>query len=121
MLNYVRVKVADADRSGAFYDALLGPLGWRRHEDSGPVVGWGLVKAVFFITAVDGPPQPGFGHVSFPANSIPAVKAAWEGGIAHGGEPRDEPGAAPLHGSGNYAARMLDADGYLIEVSVAPQ
>jgi catechol 2,3-dioxygenase-like lactoylglutathione lyase family enzyme len=121
MLNYVSLRVSDLERSGAFYDALLGPLGWRRQTDSDGVVSWGLVKGVFYITGLDGPPAADFGHVSFPANSIPAVKAAFESGTSHGGRGKDEPGSPPKHGRGNYSARMLDPDGHLIEVSVAPQ
>jgi catechol 2,3-dioxygenase-like lactoylglutathione lyase family enzyme len=119
MLNYVGIKVTDVARSAAYYDAVLGPLGWRRQSESDSVIGWGLVKPVFFVS--DGQPQTGFGEISFPGNSIPAVKAAWEAGLEHGGEDRDEPGSTPLRGPGSYSARMLDPDGYTIEISVAPQ
>jgi catechol 2,3-dioxygenase-like lactoylglutathione lyase family enzyme len=32
MLNYAAVKVTDLERSGAFYDSILAPLGWRRQD-----------------------------------------------------------------------------------------
>ena len=121
MLHYVTLSVRDLERSAAFYDALLGPLGWRRHLDRDEAVGWGLVKPVFFVVSNGTTPQPGFGQVSFPANSIPAVKAAWESGLKVGGEGQDEPGAAPLFGSGNYSTRLLDPDGYTVEVAAAPE
>lgn len=118
MLHYVSLKVADLDRSASFYDSLLGPLGWRRQEEGANAVGWGLIRAVFFVER-DESQRPGFGHVSFPAKSIPAVKAAFESGVKAGGEPVAEPGSSPELGNGNYAARLRDPDGYLVELVVA--
>jgi catechol 2,3-dioxygenase-like lactoylglutathione lyase family enzyme len=118
MLHYVSLKVSDIDRSGSFYDSVLAPLGWRRQEDGASSIGWGLTKPAFFIAREESQ-RPGFGPVSFPAKSIPAVKAAHASGIENGGESVAEPGSDPLHGSGNYAARLTDPDGYLIEIVVS--
>lgn len=118
MLNYAAVKVSDLERSGAFYDSILAPLGWRRQEAPADSVSWGLIKAEFFISAQDSQ-RPGYGLISFPAKSIPAVKASYESGTANGGESVAEPGAAPAFGPGNYACRLNDPDGYLVEVCVA--
>jgi catechol 2,3-dioxygenase-like lactoylglutathione lyase family enzyme len=118
MLNYAAVKVSDLERSGDFYDAILAPLGWRRQEAPADSVSWGLIKAEFFITK-DETPRPGYGLISFPAKSIPAVKASFESGSARGGEPVAEPGAAPSFGPGKYSCRLNDPDGYLVEVCVA--
>jgi catechol 2,3-dioxygenase-like lactoylglutathione lyase family enzyme len=117
MLHYAAFKVSDLERSGSFYDAILGPLGWRRQDAPANSVSWGLIKAEFFIT--EGDPKPGFGQVSFPAKSIPAVKASFESGSEKGGKPEAEPGAAPSFGPGNYCCRLIDPDGYLVEVCVA--
>jgi catechol 2,3-dioxygenase-like lactoylglutathione lyase family enzyme len=119
MLNYAAVKVSDLERSGAFYDSILAPLGWRRHDAPANSVSWGLIKAEFFIELSEDSPPPGYGLISFPARSIPAVKASFESGSANGGEPVAEPGAAPAFGPGNYCCRLNDPDGYLVEVSVA--
>ena len=35
---------ADLERSGAFYDSILAPLGWRRQEDGAEVISWGMIK-----------------------------------------------------------------------------
>jgi catechol 2,3-dioxygenase-like lactoylglutathione lyase family enzyme len=118
MLHYAAVKVADLERSGAFYDSILAPLGWRRQVAPANSVSWGLIKAEFFITQDDSP-RPGYGQISFPAKSIPAVKASFESGTGRGGEPVAEPGAAPSFGQGNYSCRLHDPDGYLVEVCVA--
>lgn len=118
MLHYVALKISDLARSASFYDSLLSPLGWRRQEEGATSIGWGLTKAAFFITRDDAQ-RPGFGEVSFPAKSIPAVRAAYESGLENGGESVAEPGAPPLQGNGNYAARLRDPDGYLVEIVVS--
>jgi len=118
MLNYATLKVSDVERSAAFYDAVLAPLGWRRQATSGGEVGWGINRSEFFIVA-DASQRPGFGTISFPAKSIPAVKASYESGVENGGEGVAEPGSPPAFGSSNYACRLEDPDGYVIEVCVA--
>ena len=119
MLHYVTVKVSDLERSASFYDAILAPLGWRRQSDADGFISWGLIKSEFFIQD-DDTQRPGFGIVSFPAKSIPAVRASYESGMENGGEKVEEPGAAPAYGNGNYAARLKDPDGYTVELVVAP-
>ena len=81
-----------------FYDSILAPLGWRRQEDRRTSICWGLNKSEFFITLAESQ-RPGYGLVSFPAKSIPAVKASYESGLANGGESAAEPGSAPAFGS----------------------
>jgi catechol 2,3-dioxygenase-like lactoylglutathione lyase family enzyme len=120
MLHYAAVKVSDLERSGAFYDSLLAPLGWRRQEAPANAISWGLIKAEFFITLGD-TLGPGSGLISFPAKSIPAVKASFETGTSNGGDPVAEPGSAPAFGLGKYACRMTDPDGYEVEVCVSHQ
>jgi catechol 2,3-dioxygenase-like lactoylglutathione lyase family enzyme len=120
MLHYVALKVSDLQRAASFYDAVLAPLGWRRQEEGPTSIGWGLVKPIFYITQ-EGSERPGFGQVSFAARSIPAVKASFESGAANGGEPESEPGAPPSFTNSTYAARLLDPDGYLVEICAAPE
>jgi catechol 2,3-dioxygenase-like lactoylglutathione lyase family enzyme len=117
MLHYANVNVSEMDRAAAFYDAVLAPLGWRRHSESDTSVGWGMIGPAFFVTVGESP-RPGYGLVSFPAKSIPAVKASFESGSESGGEPVADPGSAPLRGPGTYAARLKDPDGYLVEICV---
>ena len=95
MLHHVLLEVSDLERSAAFYDALLAPLGWRRHFEEDSTIGWGIAKPVFFI-ADHHEPQPGFGLLSFSGLGIVAVKAAWEAGTAAGGKSVSEPGDTPL-------------------------
>jgi catechol 2,3-dioxygenase-like lactoylglutathione lyase family enzyme len=117
MLHHVLLEVSSLDRSASFYDALLAPLGWRRHFEQEETVGWGIAKPVFFVSAHH-PPKPGFGLLSFKALGIVAVKAAWEGGVNAGGTAVGDPGERRSYGSGSYSAFLQDPDGYEIEVTV---
>jgi catechol 2,3-dioxygenase-like lactoylglutathione lyase family enzyme len=107
MLHHVLLEVADLDRSAAFYDSMLAPLGWRRHFEADDTIGWGIAKPVFFV-----------GLLSFSALGIVAVKAAWEGGVKAGGVSVSDPGEQRSHGSGSYSAFLKDPDGYEIEVTI---
>ena len=118
VINHVSVEVSDLERSGRFYDALLGPLGWRRQVDTDELIGWGIVKPVFFVSARR-PAGTGGGHVCFSAHGIPAVRAAWEGGLAAGGGDDGAPGNRPQYGPAYYSAYLRDPDGYRIEVAVS--
>jgi catechol 2,3-dioxygenase-like lactoylglutathione lyase family enzyme len=117
VIHHVTLEVSDLPRSAAFYDAMLGPLGWRRQVETGDSVGWGIVKPVFYVMARPAP-CPGFGHVCFNASGIAAVKAAWEGGLAMGGADAGHPGARPQYGTAYYAAYLTDPDGYRVEVAI---
>jgi catechol 2,3-dioxygenase-like lactoylglutathione lyase family enzyme len=117
VIHHVVVEVADLERSAAFYDALLGPLGWRRHFDQDQTIGWGIAKPVFFISGRH-EPRPGFGLISFTSVGIAGVKAAWEAGCAAGGNNVSDPGVSRGHASGSYSAFLQDPDGYDIEVTV---
>jgi catechol 2,3-dioxygenase-like lactoylglutathione lyase family enzyme len=117
VIHHVVLGVSDVEQSGAFYDALLAPLGWRRHLEDDGTVGWGIAKPVFFVTQ-DERTTGAHGLVSFSAPGIAAVKAAWEGGLAHGGSGIDPPGEARRTGSGSYSAFISDPDGHSVEVTV---
>ena len=118
MIHHVGVEVSDLERSGRFYDALLGPLGWRRQVSEPERIGWGIVRPVFFASS-KGPAVSGGGHVCFVASGIPAVRAAWEGAIAAGGSDDGAPGPRPEYGGGHYAAYVRDPDGHRVEVAVS--
>ena len=117
MIHHVSVEVSDLERSGRFYDGLLGPLGWRRHVETDELLAWGIVKPIFFAKAGE-PGEAGDGHVCFTANGIPAVKAAWEGGTAAGGSNDGAPGPRPEYGASYYSAYLRDPDGHRVEVAV---
>jgi catechol 2,3-dioxygenase-like lactoylglutathione lyase family enzyme len=117
VIHHVSVDVSDLERSGRFYDAFLGPLGWRRQLETDELIAWGIVKPIFFASAGD-PAGAGAGHVCFTASGIPAVRAAWEEGTAAGGSDDGAPGPRPEYGASYYSAYLRDPDGHRVEVAV---
>src|SRR4051794_41886029 len=75
-----------------------------------------MVKPLFF-TSTRRPAGTGGGHVCFAGKGIPAVKAAWEGGVAAGGSDDGAPGNRPQYGPAYYSAYLRDPDGYRVEVA----
>jgi catechol 2,3-dioxygenase-like lactoylglutathione lyase family enzyme len=115
VIHHVSLDVSDLARSGAFYDALFSPLGWRRQVDGGDAIGWGIAKPVFFVTR-GRPPRSGATRVSFAATGIAAVKAAWEAGTETGGQDVGKPGPRSNNGLNSYSALIRDPDGYDLEI-----
>jgi catechol 2,3-dioxygenase-like lactoylglutathione lyase family enzyme len=118
VIHHVSVEVSDLSRSGSFYDAVLGSLGWRRHIDTPELVGWGIVRPIFFASIRRDHPDAGAGHVCFAAPGIGAVKGAWEGGLREGGTDDGAPGPRPQYGASYYSAYLLDPDQHRIEIAV---
>ena len=117
MLHHIIFEVSDLERSSAFYDALLSPLGWRRHANSDEAVGYGISRPALFIAERPGARAEGT-LASLGAPGIAAVKAAWEGGCGAGGSNVAQPGETGAHGSGSYSAFLRDPDGHDIEITV---
>ena len=118
MIHHVSLGVSDLARSGRFYDALLGPLGWRRVAQASEAIGYGLLDDPVFVVNQRPRALPGTGHVCFAAAGIPAVKAAWEAGVAAGGRDEGGPGTRPHYRPGHYSAHLSDPDGHRLEVAV---
>jgi catechol 2,3-dioxygenase-like lactoylglutathione lyase family enzyme len=119
VIHHVSYEVSDLERAGRFYDAVLGALGWRRQGEGSDRICWGIVKPVFYASTRH-EVAPGGGHVCFAANGIPAVKGAWEAGVAAGGADDGKPGQRPEQGTSYYAAYLRDPDGNRVEVAVGP-
>jgi catechol 2,3-dioxygenase-like lactoylglutathione lyase family enzyme len=120
VIHHVGVEVSDLERSGRFYDAVVTPLGWRRLVEASDLIGWGIVRPLF-MASTRRPPGTASGHVAFTANGIPAVKGAWEGGVAAGGQTDGDPGVRPQYGPNYYSAYLLDPDGYRVEIAVGAE
>jgi len=117
VIHHVSVDVSDLERSGRFYDSVLGSLGWRRQGDDELGISWGIVKPIFFAVQRD-VTGAGAGHVCFSASGISAVKAAWENGVGAGGTDDGAPGPRPEYGGSYYSAYLLDPDGHRVEIAV---
>ncbi len=96
---------------------MLSPLGWRRHVNEGGTVGYGISRAILFISERAGV-RPEGTLVSLAAPGIAAVKASWEAGCQSGGSNVARPGETSAHGSGSYSAFLRDPDGHDLEITV---
>ena len=122
MLHHISVGVADLQRSAAFYDAALAPLGYRRVWADATAVGYGVRDgedkfAIKLRGAEAEPPGAGF-HLALAAPSRDAVEQFHAAALAHGGRDNGGPGLRPHYGAHYYAAFVIDPDGYAIEAVI---
>lgn len=118
MLHHVSFPVADLAASGAFYDAALGALGFRRVFEDDTAIGYGLEtgkdKFCLKLRAPAVPAGPGF-HLAFAAPNRRAVDRFHADALAVGGQDNGPPGPRPHYGPHYYAAFLVDPDGHRIE------
>jgi catechol 2,3-dioxygenase-like lactoylglutathione lyase family enzyme len=122
MLHHLSFAVADLARSGAFYDAVLAPLGYGRVWEDKIAIGYGLTGggdkfAIKLRTEAIAVPGEGF-HVALTAPSREAVTAFFDAALQHGGRDNGGSGLHPEYGADYYAAFVFDPDGYRIEATV---
>jgi catechol 2,3-dioxygenase-like lactoylglutathione lyase family enzyme len=126
MLHHLSFGVADLRRSAAFYDAVLGELGFVRvwsDFDGGAndqAAGYGREGggdkfAIKQRTASPIAPPAGF-HLAFAAPDRASVHRFHAAALAHGGTDNGAPGPRPHYGPNYYAAFVLDPDGYHLEI-----
>lgn len=120
MFSHVTVGASDLERAGAFYDAVLLPLGLRRRvvqPDGGPAalcwVGETAFPRFYVYSPFNGEPaSAGNGAmVAFNAPSSATVDAAHAAGLAAGGSDEGAPGPRPHYSPGYYGAYLRDPDG----------
>lgn len=125
MLHHLSLGVADIERSAAFYDAALAPLGYARvwsdlrPGEGNQAVGYGVPgggDGLALKHRPDGqqPPGPGF-HVAFAAPGRAAVDEFHLMALRHGGRDNGAPGLRAHYGPHYYAAFVIDPDGHAIE------
>lgn len=113
MIDHIKLHVADAERSKAFYVAALAPLGYRVVMEPAPgVVGMGTRFPDFWL-AQSGAPT--VAHVALRADDRAAVDAFHAAALAAGGRDNGEPGVRPQYHPGYYGAFVLDPDGNNVE------
>jgi catechol 2,3-dioxygenase-like lactoylglutathione lyase family enzyme len=104
---------------GAFYDAALGAVGFRRVFADGTAIGYGTVyrKDDFCLKLRPGAAAPGPGfHLAFAAASRAEEDAFHKAALRAGGQDNGAPGLRPQYGRLYYAAFLIDPDGHRIEV-----
>lgn len=127
MFSHVMVGARDLARMGAFYDAVLAPLGlvrrWESADDGGPPgIGWaapGTRVPTFFVQVPwdRAPASPGNGcMVAFLAASPEAVREAHAAGLAAGGADEGGPGERTRYARGCYGAYLRDPEGNKLHV-----
>ncbi len=116
MLAHVSIQCSDFDRSAAFYDAVLAPLGVGRVMEVGDAIGYGFPPSPSFWI---GRQQTGEGfretHIAFQAPDRAAVGAFHEAAVALGLESLHAPRLWPEYAPAYYAAFVRDPDGNNIE------
>ena len=111
MIDHVKLFVADPAASRAFYEAALGPLGYRVLMDFGSTVGMGKDRPDCWLA--EGPSTRC--HVSFRAGSELEVQRFHEAAVGAGGTDNGAPGLRPQYHQNYYGAFVLDPDGNNVE------
>jgi len=122
MIDHVSIGVSDFQRSLAFYDAVLTPLGYDRCFAVDGVKQWAAYgpdkRPLFWLARREEMksivPSEGF-HLAFQAKSRGDVDAFYAAAIASGARDNGSPGLRPHYHSNYYAAFVFDPDGYNVE------
>jgi catechol 2,3-dioxygenase-like lactoylglutathione lyase family enzyme len=118
MIDHMGVQVANLDRSIAFYEKALAPLGivlvMKLPAHIAPGAGFGPPgKPELWIDA-SRPPTDRI-HVAFRAKTRTEVKAFYDAAIAAGGTDNGAPGMRPHYHPDYFGAFVRDPDGHNIE------
>jgi catechol 2,3-dioxygenase-like lactoylglutathione lyase family enzyme len=116
VLDHVEIQVADPERSAAFYDAVLAPLGAGRRIEHQQRIGYGPGRPEFWIGPVVGPASPSREtHLGFAAPGRDAVDAFYAAAVAQGAPVLHQPKVWPQYHDSYYAAFVRDPDGNNVE------
>jgi catechol 2,3-dioxygenase-like lactoylglutathione lyase family enzyme len=122
MLDHVGFAVGDAERSRAFYEAALAPIGItlimsvtpEQTGSGGTGHGFGSNGKPYFWIGDNERVGEGT-HVAFAVESRALVDAFYAAGLAAGGRDNGAPGLRPHYHPDYYGAFVLDPDGNNIE------
>src|SRR6266513_2855059 len=123
LIDHVLITVKDLDRSIAFYETALKPLGIVHALDydgkNGPeghpdLKGFGRDGRVFFWLR-QGDADARAAHIGFVAKSEAEVNAFYQAAMAAGATDNGKPGARLYYDPRYYAANVFDPDGYSLE------
>ena len=126
MEGYVTIGALDSAKSVAFYDAVLGAIGYERAFFDKGWAGYGLkgspAQEVFICPPADGKPaRAGNGiMIGFRAPTKAAVEASYSAALTSGGTDEGKPGPRPADSTSFYGAYMRDPTGNKICVFCRP-
>jgi catechol 2,3-dioxygenase-like lactoylglutathione lyase family enzyme len=118
MFDHVQIKVDALESSRAFYEAVLGALGYKVvFEAETVVVGFGNNPHDMFEVRQAGPGAPVSNsvHIAFAARSEDAVRAFHAAALARGAKDNGMPGPRPQYEEGYFAAFVIDPNGHNLE------
>jgi catechol 2,3-dioxygenase-like lactoylglutathione lyase family enzyme len=114
VIDHVGINCSDYPKSQAFYDTVLGVLGFSRQLDFGEAIGYGRDgKPTFWISQGAGPNREV--HLAFQADGEDAVRAFHEAAVRLGAESLHEPRLWPEYHPGYFGAFVRDPDGNNVE------
>ena len=112
MIDHVVLGVSDLERSRAFYEAALAPLGISVLLDRPGYIGFGDSRPFFFLASRDPSMRV---HIAFAAQNRRSCEAFHRAAIAAGGTDEGAPGVRAVYHPHYYGAFVLDPDGHSIE------
>ena len=117
IFDHLGYSAGDFDKSVAFYDAALAPLGIKRVSEfeypGGKVIGYGADRPEFWINSGDA--LRDHVHVAFAARTRADVDAFYAAALAAGGRDNGAPGIRAEYHPDYYGAYVFDPDGHNIE------
>jgi catechol 2,3-dioxygenase-like lactoylglutathione lyase family enzyme len=121
MIDHLSITTTDLDRAQAFYDAVLGALGYPRVNRRANAIGYGVrdrgpdAPPYISVYLCTGRLEPDNRHWAFRARSRAEVRAFYEAALTHGGTDDGPPGLRPHYHPDYYGAFVRDPDGNRIE------
>lgn len=120
MIDHVSLTVSDFEKSRAFYEAALAPLGWASVMEFDEAVGLGVEGHPYFWISKGESAAPV--HVAFRSADRERVDAFHAAALEAGGTDNGAPGLRPHYHESYYGAFVLDPDGNNVEaVCHAPE
>lgn len=123
MIDHVSIGVRDLERSSAFYDRVLGAIGYERLVERPQTIGFGKKYAEFWLNLREGTgPLPGDGtHICLRARDAAMVDGAYSAALSLGAVGDGAPGPRDYTLGEVYAAFFRDLDGHRIEIVTFPK
>jgi catechol 2,3-dioxygenase-like lactoylglutathione lyase family enzyme len=114
VIDHLTLNVRDLQKSKAFYEAALQPIGYTLKLDWVDGCGFGTDDDTDFFLAQRGDPSAHL-HVAFASPDRASVDAFYAAALAAGGEDNGPPGLRRVYHEFYYGAYVFDPDGNNIE------